>query len=185
MGKKKAISSPTAIRHGSDSCRTTDKQLSDSWRTAVRIAVGQLFVSRRTAVLLRRAFRIPTFRLQICRVGSAESLKKRSGKRAKEALLLHIYAKTGVSFEYLYSFVCFANWQNASIYSNRSNKSKGDAPKWRHLFFRHGWRGLTRIYISFLYPKVIIYLCNPRNPCLKKQKASFWNTLSFEPCYAP
>ena len=28
--------------------------------------------------------------------------------------------------------------------------------------------GLTRIYISFYTRTVIIYPCNPRNPCLKK-----------------
>ena len=32
---------------------------------------------------------------------------------------------------------------------------------------------LTRIYISFYTRRVIIYPCNPRNPCLKKQMASF------------
>ena len=38
---------------------------------------------------------------------------------------------------------------------------------------RHGLHGLTRIYISFYTRTVIIYPCNPRNPCLKIQMASF------------
>ena len=43
--------------------------------------------------------------------------------------------------------------------------------------FRHGLHGLTRIYISFYTRTVIIYPCNPRNPCLKNKWLHFDFTL--------
>ena len=44
---------------------------------------------------------------------------------------------------------------------------------------RHGLHGLTQIYISFYTRTVIIYPCNPRNPCLKNK----W--LHFDFTFAP